>query len=467
MNLVSEQIYCINHNRKQIKLDPNSFQIACLACQKEGKNGNENLKISNEKEHKKKEYFCYKNPAVEALFYCDDCSVFVGTKCFALEHRKCNCSIPELMHESLGKDMTKLIKDLTVLKEQVDNNIEKASELDNFFNQKNTQFKNSINSFEQEINSEMSKKSKSLKEEIENIFNGIDVEIENSSQRLNLTKKRANKILEETKEICLNANQIKSDEQMCIYKKQKEPTLQENKKFLNDMQLFMAENLTNTKRKTEAGMEEFLKKCDEFQKNSEIYENSVINTINSGIPNKCMRIRRFRRYFFTNSRYLKTTSISFRVSESISIVGFCLTGLFNNNKSTNPSFDFNVKIFELNVDQDFNSTEKKNLLWESKINVPTISNVVDPVFQFYLNKGIRVNKEKNYVMIMNNLEKNSYIDMWTGEIIPEKSDLIETQNVTCNNSGVKFCFFRSNGVQSDFDEFSNGIVSDVIFSHLD
>jgi hypothetical protein len=257
---------------------------------------------------------------------------------------------------------------------------------------------------------------------------------------------------------------------MCLYKKQKEPTLQENKKFLNDMQIFMAENIINTKKKTEAGMEEFLKRCEEFQKNSEIYENSIINTINSGIPNKCMRLRRFRRFFFTNSRYLKTTSISFRVSESISLIGFCLTGLFKSSKSsTYPTLDFNVKIYEINIDQDFNSIEnnKINLLWESKIVVPTISNVVDPVFQFYLNKEIRVNKEKNYIMIMNNLEKNSYIDMWTGEIIPEKSDLIETQNVTCNNSGVKFCFFRSKGIQSDFDEFSNGIVSDIIFSHLD
>mgnify|MGYP000052664031 CR=1 FL=1 len=70
-------------------------------------------------------------------------------------------------------------------------------------------------------------------------------------------------------------------------------------------------------------------------------------------------------------------------------------------------------------------------------------------------------------MVMNNLEKNSYIDMWTGEIIPEKSDMIEAQTVTCNNSGVKYTFRRANGIQSDFDEFSNGIVSDIIFSHLD
>ena len=203
------------------------------------------------------------------------------------------------------------------------------------------------------------------------------------------------------------------------------------------------------------------------QKNSEIYENSILNTINSGIPNNCMRIRRFRRFFFSNSRYLKTTSVSFSVSHSVNIVGFCLCGLFNNNKTTNPATDFDVKIYEMEMDQTFNSKEKKNLLWESRITIPTIINVVDPVFQFYLNKTIQVNKEKSYVMVMNNLEKNSYIDMWTGEIIPEKSDMIESQTVTCNNSGVIYTFTRPKGIQSDFDEFTNGIVSDIIFSHLD
>ena len=114
MNLVSEQIHCINHKRKNINLDPKTFQIICLECEKEGKRGNENLKISegnqiNKKEKSQKneeEYFCYKYPGEAALFYCDDCSVFIGTKCFVLEHRNHNCSTPELLHDSLGKEMS-------------------------------------------------------------------------------------------------------------------------------------------------------------------------------------------------------------------------------------------------------------------------------------------------------------------------------------------------------------------------
>ncbi len=111
--------------------------------------------------------------------------------------------------------------------------------------------------------------------------------------------------------------------------------------------------------------------------------------------------------------------------------------------------------------------DKKTPVYESKVVVPTIVNVVDPVFQFYLNKTVPVHKDKCYFVILNNLDLNSYIDIWTGEITPDKADKLEQQSVVCNNTGVKFSFLRANGVQSDFDEFSYGLISDIIFSHLD
>ena len=129
-----------------------------------------------------KEYVCANHPAEEALFYCDDCTKFIGTKCFALEHRKCNCSTPELMQESLGKEMDTMINDLKLLKSQVDDKMTAITELDNFFTSKNQEAKNSMVAFNQAISSEMTKKTKEINGEIEHIFNGIDSEVENSSQ---------------------------------------------------------------------------------------------------------------------------------------------------------------------------------------------------------------------------------------------------------------------------------------------
>lgn len=495
--MLTNEIYCLEHQEKGIELNEKTFQIFCSQCETEGRSGTENLRLASqkkqasnnlenlkstkeisEKQKSKKEdfditnndkesekvYFCYKHPSEEALFYCDDCSEFICKTCFALEHRTHSSSTPELMEKVIKSNVDKLISDLENLKKTVDLNIKSVSELDSFFvNQKN-EVTSSLKNMNDEIMKNMNLKATELSNEIENIFNGIDSEVENSSQRLSMTKKKAIKILDDFKKMNVEIDAIKSDKQICLYKKNKDAVLSENKKFLNDLTLFMNENVEKTKNKSATGMETFLRRCSAFQKNSEIYENSITNTINSGIPNICMRIRRFRRYFFTSSRYLKTSSLCFLASHSVNIVGLSLCGLFNN-KTQFSKIEFEIKIYELEPDQKFD--DKKPPVYESKVSVPTIVNVVDPVFQFYLNKTVPVHKDKFYYIIINNLEQNSYIDIWTGEISPEKTDKLEQQSVVCNNTGVKFSFMRAIGVQSDFDEFSYGLISDIIFSHLD
>lgn len=486
MSMLTNQIYCLEHEEIGIEVNEKTFQIFCSICETEGRSGTENLKIRdsinqqtekketnstnksqkdpNSKADRDKVYFCFKHASEEALFYCDDCSEFICKTCFASEHRNHSSSTPELIEKIIKANVEKLISDLESLKKTVDSNIKSVSELDAFFVNQKTEVTNSLKNMNDEIMKNMNIKATELANEIENIFNGIDSEVENSSQRLSITKRKAIKILDDFKKINEEIDAIKSDKQICLYKKNKDCVLAENKKFLNDLTFFMNENVEKTKNKSVTGMETFLKRCSAFQKNSEIYENSITNTINSGIPNICMRIRRFRRFFFTSSRYLKTTSLCFLASHSVNIVGLSLCGLFNN-KTQFSKIEFEIKIYELELDQKFD--DKKVPVYESKIAVPTIVNVVDPVFQFYLNKTVPIHKDKCYFIILNNLDLNSYIDIWTGEISPEKNDKIEQQSVVCNNTGVKFSFLRANGVQSDFDEFSYGLISDIIFSHLD
>ena len=491
MSKLTNEINCIEHGETGIELNEKTFQVFCFHCELEGKSGSEKLRLaspsisenakkaaSEQKNKKEKEtqniqnsnrdsdksHFCFKHTSEEALFYCDDCSEFICKTCFASEHRNHSSSTPELMEKLIKSNVDKLISELENLKLSVDANIKKVSELDSFFINQKTEVTNSLKNMNDEIMKNMNLKATELANEIENIFNGVDSEVENSSQRLLITKRKAIKILDDFKKINEEIDAIKSDKQICLYKKNKDPVISENKKFLNDLTFFMNENVEKTKNKSVTGMETFLRRCSAFQKNSEIYENSITNTINSGIPNICMRIRRFRRYFFTSSRYLKTSSFCFFASHSVNIVGLSLCGLFNN-KTQFSKNEFEIKIFELELDQKFD--DRKVPVYESKVSVPTIVNVVDPVFQFYLNKTVPVHKDKCYFIILNNLEQNSYIDIWTGEISPEKNEKLEQQSIVCNNTGVKFSFLRANGVQSDFDEFSYGLISDIIFSHLD
>ncbi len=201
----------------------------------------------------------------------------------------------------------------------------------------------------------------------------------------------------------------------------------------------------------------------------------------SGIPNICMRVRRFRKYFPECTTMFKTDSLCMLTSHSVNLVGFSLCGLYESKsveayqkmdskavksiKSENQEkfMKINLKILELDnlekYDVDLTPISSIN------IDLPVISNITDPVFQFYLDSAVSLNKDKFYIIIISNLSDNLYVDIWKGRV-SDDSEL--TQNsVICNNSCVKFNFLNAYGLESDINEFTSGLLSDVIFSHID
>ena len=52
-------------------------------------------------------------------------------------------------------------------------------------------------------------------------------------------------------------------------------------------------------------------------------------------------------------------------------------------------------------------------------------------------------------------------------MLDELDDHVNQHSVICNNSNVKFNFLSAFGVESDFNEFSEGIISDVIYSLIE
>lgn len=486
----SLNIVCRIHKASNIEVNNNTFQIFCRACKSGESMGTENLKIeekpiSNSNSNSNvtpnnniqgisntthSDKTCYKHHQEEAIFYCDDCSEFICKTCFATDHRNHNSSTYDLITKNIREGLKKTVTELIALKKSVDENLLSIQELNNYFvNQKNS-FKNSLKDINDRVMKNLHIKAKEFSEEVENIFNGIDFEVENSTQRLENTRKKAIKMMNDFQELYKEVESIKSDKKICLFKKEKDGVLNENIKFLNDIQYFLNQNLEKTKVKSLKEMENFSKKCAKFQRNAQIYENSVINTIASGIPNICMRVRRFKRYYFANTRYFKTNSICMLTSHTINLVGFSICGLFNNKTNNHEgkanSLKMEMKIYELDSAQDFNPNAPT--ICSLELQVPVILNVIDPVYQFYLKNAVTVNKDKVYYIFINNLGDNNYVDIWSGEVTKEVTEVGEYQHsVICNNSGVKFNFLNAYGVESDFNEFTGGILSDVIFSHID
>jgi hypothetical protein len=92
---------------------------------------------------------------------------------------------------------------------------------------------------------------------------------------------------------------------------------------------------------------------------------------------------------------------------------------------------------------------------------------IDPVYQFYLNHSYLLNKDKFYFIILTNLSDDIYINTWSGDIHKDKNSVVNNQTnvIISNNDNIKFTFLNQfGGVESDIDEFSNGIISDIIYS---
>ncbi len=123
--------------------------------------------------------------------------------------------------------------------------------------------------------------------------------------------------------------EIKDGHKICLYKKEKDNTMKENRQFLFDIKNILQDQLPRTKEKVENDENNFKEKYDLLKKNMvDVYGSSVISSKKSGIPNVCSRVRRLFKYSLEKSKYFKTESLYMIVSQSINLTGFALCCLF-------------------------------------------------------------------------------------------------------------------------------------------
>jgi hypothetical protein len=450
-------ITCNKHQKTGIEIDRSTFKIICSKClDTENNLYVESNHVSNP--------LCHKNCG-PSMFYCDDCLCFLCTNCFLTQHRDHHSSTPELIKKPILESVKSAKQELFDFKKEIESNIEKVESVNKFFNKEKGDFNKSMDDFNNSVIGNLGQKSKEFLEEIEKIFNGLDCEVESSTTRLVNMKKKAGKSIEELENLLKELDSLKSDKKICLIKKSKDNLISNNIKFLSDLKIFINDSLIKTKEKSLKEMENFKKECTKFQMKAQIYENSITNTCISGIPNITMRIRRFKKYYFENSKYFKKSSVCLLTSHTINLVGFGICSLFNSGNK-HKSLKFEIKIFELENSQKFDP--QSQLICNQQILIPTTESMIDPVYQFYLKHAVTVHKDKVYYIIISNASDTNYIEVWAGEVSKDKDDMTENQNaVTCNNTGVKFNFITAPGVETDFNEFTGGILSDVIYSYTD
>jgi hypothetical protein len=477
----------IHHGQSKdyLSIDPKSFQVICTLCEKEGikskkknlilvdpelsnieESGKEN-NFNNSQENEESNHFCYLHPNEPSLFYCEECAKFICKSCFATEHRNHSSSTFDLISDVIKEKINKLYTDLENLNQTLEENKVSLEEKNKYFEDKKKLFKQNLDTVNQHISNALNDKSSEYKSQIESFFNGVDKEVELNLTKLEIKQKSSTKMYEEFQKMKDEINNINDDHKICLYKKEKDQLIQENRQFLFDIKDFLQEQLNQTKERVEKEESNFKEKCDNFKKNIDVYESSVLSTMKSGIPNVCSRIRRLCRYSYEKSKYFKKDSLCMIVSQNINLVGFALCGLFYEHDQPIKTYKVNLKLYEVDDANNFSNDLKEMLSID--VDIPTITNIIDPVYQFYLNNSYLISKDKFYFIILTNLSEDAFINTWSGTIYRNKkmTSTNESNIVQANNDNIKFTFMNAFGVESDLNEFSGGIISDIIYSPVE
>ena len=101
-------------------------------------------------------------------------------------------------------------------------------------------------------------------------------------------------------------------------------------------------------------------------------------------------------------------------------------------------------------------------LFNQKCELTGVRGSEEPSIIINFEKGIKISKEKLYLIKVENLSDNNYIDIWTGSVGKIKKKNIQV--IRCHNTGIQFLFKQAEGIQTDFDEFENGIIEGVLYS---
>ena len=481
-----KRVRCSVHHGEQpnyLSIDLKTFQVVCTLCAKEGlKSKKKNLivvdpelsnmeeieaqKSMNMPDKEESNRFCFNHKDEPSLFYCEECSQFICKTCFATEHRNHSSSTFDLISDVIKEKVNKLFEEVENLNKALEDNNASLEEKNKYFDKKKQNYKYNLENVNQHITKALENKAIEYNNQIETFFNGVDKEVESNLNKLEIKRKTANKMLEEFQKMQNDIEKINDAHKICLYKKEKDETIKENRQFLFDIKNFLQEQLTQTKERVEKEENNFKEKCESLKKNMDIYESSVISTMKSGIPNVCSRIRRLCKYSLEKSKYFKADSLCMIISQSINLTGFALCGLFQEPEQAIQTYKINLKLYEVNEINDFNQASKE--MFSIDVDIPSITNYIDPVYQFYLNNSYLLNKDKFYFIILANLSESIYINTWSGSIYKEKNAAaINPTNVTIsNNDNIKFTFLNESVVESDFDEFSNGIISDIIYSPI-
>ena len=462
---------CKEHGRDYLKINPENFEVVCQKCLNENKECQ--LEILNRPsfiEDDDDEFKCSEHPNIKVSFYCDQCKKFVCKMCFAETHREHKCHLPKVIKKEFIEYVNESLNSAKNLGPILNDSITEIKNIsDGLKTQKEETMKIPENSNKLISNDNQNQIENLLKKASDN-FLGIDNEVNEDCITFNNIKNKTKNYLESLKEICseLNERYDNKKSEVCEYHHDVYKNLTEIIEHITFSNNFLNVRLKETENKFNDNENKINNSLSLLKKEILNYENSSISSITTGNSNKTYLLRRFVRFIHSDVKYFKTTLVGFAANDNIFLNGLLLCGLYIRhkkkeglsdeelNKLKNESVPVQISILTMT-----NQSEGETL-FSQKFEINSVINYDDPCFIMNFDKGVKIAKEKLYLIKVENLSSNNYIDIWTGNSgkILKKG----LQVIRCHNTGTQVLFKEAQGIQTDFDEFDFGIIEGVVYS---
>jgi len=461
------EMQCKIHGRSEIGIDPNTFKLVCKKCLEEGKSHEDNLVDDLKNETRSvgldpsdftiDDDLCSVHPNQKIIFFCEDCNELLCKSCFQ-PHRHHNTIMPEVIKEKLIEALKESALKVKSIQPRIEDSLKELGEINNQIKSYNSTSKTLLNNLKTNLDKILKTNLKSNYSEFVLLFENIDNEVEDAFNRLNIVHKKCNKLQVDITEVDTNLGFNQTSLKKCEYIKKVSSSLEEAKKIIIDSRNFLGSKIKNLKLKGDEEMPRFLKLKEDRLKREKIYEKSINNSTMTGATSQSIRLRRFFKYTIEDLSYFRTSTVFMSSNKNIILTGLGICGLLED-KKTPRSFKMNISINEME-----NGIAINNLVSDN-VTLGTVVNNYDPCIAFFLSKVIVLRPGVVYAITCSNLDlSNQYVEIWRGKVYLPSNQKELLQDVKCNNTRIDFKFTPSKGLESDFNEFNIGIISDLLYS---
>ena len=476
--LLIKYAVCVNHGKSFLKIDQTNFEIVCEKCIEEGVKSqleiNVNLNNSEYVDEDRKIFNCFLHQDSKGSFYCDDCKEFVCNMCFADIHKEHKCHLPNVIKDEFDNDLMEEIDNFNILRPLLDDSVSDIKKIsDNLKSQKDNIMKipqNVLKTMGVNNENQIELLSKKANEK----FMGLDKEVNDDVFTFNSIKEKNKKYFEILNKIINEINSKDNNFDLCGYHKDKIELLNEISNHIKSSFNFVNIRLNDTNSKFNDNKDEIENSTNLINKEISNYEKSCISSISTGRLNRVIVLQRYIRFVHGEIKYFKNSLIGFASNDNIFLTGLVLCGLHikrkknkskNNNETTKEEETEGIKKIKITivitVSKMVNQTEGEQL-YSQKSELMGVRGGGDPCVNINFDKGISITKEKLYLIKIENLSDDNYTDIWSGSV--GKINRKDIQVLRCHNTGIQFLFKSVIGIQTDFDEFEQGIIGGVLYS---